>query len=61
MSPSAAAVRYRQSSLALDAAKKRGDIAEIQRLLGALTALIQTQFGSPKPDLNSERGSCACK
>ena len=48
MSPSTAAVRNRQFSLALDAAKKRGDIAEMQRLLGELTALMQTQFGYPK-------------
>jgi hypothetical protein len=48
MSPSTAAVRRRHLSLALDAAQKRGDIAEMQRLLGELTALLQAQFGYPK-------------
>lgn len=48
MSPSNSAVRNRQLSLALDAAKKRGDIAEMPRLLGELTALMQSQFGYPQ-------------
>ena len=45
MSPSSAVVRNRQISIALDAARKRGDIAEMQRLLGALMALMHAQFG----------------
>jgi hypothetical protein len=48
MGPSYAAVRNRQLSLALEAAKKRGDIAEMQHLLSELIALMQTQFGYPK-------------
>ena len=50
MSPSTAAVLDRQLSLALDGAKQRGDILEMQRILGVLTALVHTQFGSPAND-----------
>ena len=52
MSPSNSAVRNRQLSLALDAAKKRGDIAEMPRLLGELTALMQSHRLSQKTALS---------
>ena len=39
LSPSTAAVRNRELSLALEEAKKRGDMPEMQRLLSELTAL----------------------
>lgn len=45
MSPSSAALRNRELSLAIEAARKCGDIIEMQRLLGQLTALMQLQFG----------------
>jgi len=47
LSPSTAAVRNRELSLALEEAKKRGDMPEMQRLLSELTALMHAQFGYP--------------
>lgn len=45
LSPSKAAVRRRELSVKLEDAKRRGDIAEMQRLLGELSMLSRIEFG----------------